>query len=95
MASAHALEWQASMERELASRSKHDVYELVPSPKGRKIIGSMWVFKVKPDGVSSLHSVHKVFVRQPGQTLDVNTLHSVASQVSALCWPSLPATTGM
>ena len=39
------------MERELASMSKHDVYELVPAPKGRKIIGSMWVFKVKPDGL--------------------------------------------
>ena len=34
------------MERELASMSKHDVYELVSTPKGRKIIGSMWVFKV-------------------------------------------------
>ena len=31
--------------------SKHDVYELVPAPKGRKIIGSMWVLKVKPDGL--------------------------------------------
>ena len=41
MASAQALEWQASMERELASMSKHDVYELVPAPKGRKIIGSI------------------------------------------------------
>ena len=26
--------------------------ELVSAPKGRKIIGSMWVFKVKPDGLS-------------------------------------------
>ncbi|CAN0490906.1 unnamed protein product, partial [Laminaria digitata] len=51
MASAQASEWQASMERELASMSKHDVYELIPAPKGRKIIGSMWVFKVKPDGL--------------------------------------------
>ena len=36
------------MERELASISKHDVYELVSAPKGRKIIGSIRVFKVKP-----------------------------------------------
>ena len=41
MASAQALEWQASMERELASMSKQDVYELVPAPKGRKIIRSV------------------------------------------------------
>ena len=39
------------MERELASMSKHDVYELVSAPKERKIIGSMWVFKVEPDGL--------------------------------------------
>ena len=44
MVSAQALEWQASVERELASMSKHDVYELVSAPKGCKIIGSMLVF---------------------------------------------------
>ena len=63
MTSAQALEWQASMERELASMSKQDVYELVPAPKGRKVIGSMWVFKVEPDGLSSLNSVYKGFLR--------------------------------
>ena len=41
MASAQPLEWQASMERELVSMCKHDVYELVSAPKERKIIGSM------------------------------------------------------
>ena len=30
--------------------SKHGDYELVPALKGRKITGSMWVFKVKPNG---------------------------------------------
>ena len=39
------------MERELARMPKHDVYELVSAPKGRKIIGSMGVFTVKPDGL--------------------------------------------
>ena len=51
MASAQALEWQASMEREPASMSKHVVYELVSAPKESKIIGSKWVFKVKLDGL--------------------------------------------
>ena len=41
MASAQALEWQASMERELVCMSTHNVYEMVPAPKGRKIIGSI------------------------------------------------------
>ena len=51
MASAQAPEWQASMERELASMSKHDIYELVHAPKVCKIVGSLWVFKVKSDGL--------------------------------------------
>ena len=51
MASAQALEWQASMEREVASMSKHDVHDLVSAPKVPKIIGSMWVLKVTPDGL--------------------------------------------
>ena len=51
------------MKREIASMSKHDVYELVPAPKGRKIIGSMWVFKVNLTVFTSHGSVHKVFLR--------------------------------
>ena len=47
MASAKALEWQASMERELGSMSKHDAYELVPAPIGRKIV--WWVGKYFQD----------------------------------------------
>ena len=39
------------MGRDLASVSRHEVYEFVPVPKGRKIIGSIRVFKVKPDGI--------------------------------------------
>ena len=51
MASVQSLKWQASTERELANMSEHDVYELAAAPKRRKIIGSMWVFKVRPDGL--------------------------------------------
>ena len=63
MASAQALEWQASMERELASMSKYDVYELVSVPKGRKIIGSIWVFKVKPGGLFKSRFCAQGFLR--------------------------------
>ena len=63
MVSAQALEWQASMERELACVSKHDVYELVSAPKGRKLIGSMWVFKVKPDGLFKSRFCAQGFLR--------------------------------
>lgn len=51
MASAQASEWRTSMEKELAIISKHGVYKLGPARKGRKTIGAMWVFKLKPDGL--------------------------------------------
>ena len=51
MASAQALEWQTFTEKELPRISKHDVHELLSARTGRKIIDSMWVFKVEPDGV--------------------------------------------
>ena len=94
VASAQALEWQASMERGLTSMSKH-VYELVSAPKGRKNIGSMWVFKVKPDGPLKFRFCAQGFSQVAEQTLEVHTIQSVASQLSSLCWSSLPATTGM
>ena len=46
--------------------SKHDVNELVPAPKGHKIIGSMWVFKVKPDGLFKSRSCAQGFSQVAG-----------------------------
>ena len=51
------------MERNLASMSKYDVYELVSAPKGHMMFGSMWVFKLSLTVFSSLDSVRKVFLR--------------------------------
>ena len=62
MASAQALEWQASMGRGLASMSKHDVYELVPAPKERKNMVQCGCLRLSLTFFSSLDSVHKVFL---------------------------------
>ena len=51
------------MERELARMPKHDVYELVSAPKGRKIVGSMWVFKVKLGGLFKSRLCAQGFLR--------------------------------
>ena len=65
MASVQSLKWQASTERELANMSEHDVCELAAAPKRRKIIGSMWVFKVKPDGLFKSRSVSYTHLTLP------------------------------
>ena len=42
-------EWEKAMEMEMQSLRDNDVWELVEPPKDRKVVGSKWVFKVKPD----------------------------------------------
>ena len=39
--------WRDAMADELESHRRNNTWELVPQPKGRKVIGSKWVFKVK------------------------------------------------
>ena len=41
--------WLKAMENEIASLNTNDVWDLVELPKGRKVVGSKWVFKVKRD----------------------------------------------
>ena len=40
-------EWREAMASEMQSHQKIGTWELVPLPKGRKAIGSRWVFKIK------------------------------------------------
>jgi hypothetical protein len=47
MASPDAVEWLAACEDEMRTWKNLDVYDIVPQPKGRKVIGSKWVFRVK------------------------------------------------
>ena len=46
--------------------SKHDVYVLASAPKGRKIIRSMLVFKVKPDDLFKSRLCARVFSQVAG-----------------------------
>ncbi len=52
MSRADAAEWDAACEDERCAFERLGVYEVVPRPKGRKVIGSKWVFRIKrgPDG---------------------------------------------
>jgi len=40
-------EWKKAMDDEMKSISDHKTWELVPIPKGKKPIGTKWVYKVK------------------------------------------------
>ena len=67
-------------------------YKLVPAPNGRKIIGSIWVFKVKPGGRFQSRLCAQGFSQVAGTDVGSNTLQSTPSKLPALCWPLLPAT---
>ena len=52
MACPDAAEWEMACEAEKRAFEHMGVYEVVPRPKGRKVVGSRWVFRIKrgPDG---------------------------------------------
>jgi transposase InsO family protein len=52
MARDDAAEWEAACEAEHRAFERMGVYEVVPHPKDRKVVGSKWVFRIKrgPDG---------------------------------------------
>jgi hypothetical protein len=47
MASPDTPEWLAACKEEMQTWKDLDVYNIIPQPKGRKVIGSKWVFHVK------------------------------------------------
>jgi hypothetical protein len=49
MRSAHPSKWLEAMEDEMKSMSSNDVWDLVEIPKGAKIVGCKWVYKIKRD----------------------------------------------
>ena len=47
MASSNKSKWHEAMKKEMESLYENEVWNLVEPPKGRKIVGSKWVFKEK------------------------------------------------
>ena len=45
----HKVKWQQAMDSEMSSLVENGVYELVDRPKGKKVVKSKWVFRVKTD----------------------------------------------
>jgi hypothetical protein len=57
MASPDASEWLAACEEEMQTWKDLEVYNIVPRPKGCKVIRSKWVFRIKwgPNGSIQKH----------------------------------------
>lgn len=47
MASPFAPQWTAAILQELGSLDKHGTYSIVPRPRGRRVVGSRFAFKIK------------------------------------------------
>jgi len=54
MRSIEASKWQEAMEDELKSMSTNKVWDLEEIPKGAKIVGCKWVYKVKCDSKENI-----------------------------------------
>ena len=50
LATDEATQWKAAADDEYQSLLDNDTWDLVKLPRGRKVIGCKWVFKVKHDG---------------------------------------------
>jgi hypothetical protein len=54
--------WREAMMEEYASIMKNDVWEVVPRTKGKKVVGSNWIYKVKHAGDGSVDKYKACFV---------------------------------
>jgi len=62
--------WEKAMIAELASIEKNDCWELVPPPKGAKIVDSRWVCREKDDDLFKARFVAKGFTQRWGEDYD-------------------------
>lgn len=54
--------WQDAMVEEYSSILKNNVLEIVPWPKGKSVVGSCWVYKVKHGADGSVEKYKAKFV---------------------------------
>ena len=88
MASPDTGEWLAACKKEMHTWKNLDVYNIIPRPKGHRIVGSKWVFHVKygPDGSVQKHKaciVTQGFTQVEG--IDFNQTFALVTKFSSLC----------
>lgn len=63
-------DWKLAALEELEALKKRKVFELVPRPKGRRVIKNRWVFDVKTDGRKKARLVARGFSQVEGVDFD-------------------------
>jgi Reverse transcriptase (RNA-dependent DNA polymerase) len=86
MACPDATDWDAACEDELRTFQQMGVYEVVPQPKDRKVVGSKWVFCVK-HGLDSNVQKYKACMMAQGFTqvegLDYNKTFALVAKFAS------------
>ena len=54
--------WKEAMTEEYQSIMKNDVWEIVPRPKGKSVVSSKWIFKIKHAADGSIEKYKARFV---------------------------------
>ena len=54
--------WKKAMTEEYQSIIKNDVWEIVPRPKGKSVVSSKWIFKIKHAANGSIEKRKARFV---------------------------------
>jgi hypothetical protein len=88
MSSLDAAEWLTACEDKMRTWKHLDVYDIVPWPKGWKIVGSKWVFCVKwgPDGTIQKYKAQLIaqgFTQVKG--IDFDQTFTPVAKLSSLC----------
>ena len=89
MKSRQRKQWLGANDKEIKSLREHEVYDLVPItgvPKGKKIIGSRFVFKQKADNRFKARLVVQGYVQEPGIDFGKSFAPCAALEGSAYCW---------
>jgi len=87
-----AEQWKQAALEELNAHSTNGTWELVPRPKGKKIIGSKWVFKVKRNADGSVERYNfscrqcnnALQLRRPGDSISANLNKVATSRTSCV-----------
>ena len=79
------IKWAKAMDEEMKSLHDNHTYDLVPLPKGKKVLKSKWIFKKKNDGDFIKYKarlVVKGFAQKKG--IDFNKNFSAVVKMSSI-----------
>lgn len=64
VASVESDKWNEAMVEEMNGIKDHEIYQLVPLPPGKKLIGARWVYKIKHNADGSVERYKARWVAQ-------------------------------